>query len=65
MRLWGGLSNHKGALIDGTDEEIRAAVRAVVEMAGRERFILGTDCTIPAGNDYRRLRVATDALEGL
>lgn len=63
--IMGGLSNHKGALIDGTDEEIRAAVRAVAEMAGRKRFILGTDCTIPAGNDYRRLRVATDALEGL
>ena len=61
----GGLSNHMGPLIEGTADEIREEVRQVVAEAGRTGFILGTDCTIPTGTSYDRLRTAVDALEGL
>ena len=45
----GGLSNHKGPLIEGTPDEIRQEVRRVMAEAGETGFILGTDCTIPMG----------------
>ena len=63
--IMGGLSNHMGPLIEGTADEIREEVRRVVAEAGRTGFILGTDCTIPTGTSYDRLRTAVDALEGL
>lgn len=63
--IMGGLSNHKGALIEGSPDEIREEVKRVVAEAGRTGFILGTDCTIPTGTSYERLRIAVDALEGL
>ena len=41
--LMGGLSNHKGPLIEGTPDEIRQEVRRVMAEAGETGFILGTD----------------------
>lgn len=60
--IMGGLSNHRGPLIEGTPDEIREEVRRVVDEAGRTGFILGTDCTIPMGVPYERMRIAADAL---
>ena len=63
--MMGGLTNHKLPLIEGTPEEFRQEVRRVMAEAGETGFILGTDCTIPTGTSYDRLRTAVDALEGL
>lgn len=55
----GGL-DRKGVLATGSPAEIRQAVEAVCAQAP-ERFILGADCTLPAGTDWENLRVAIQA----
>lgn len=52
----GGL-NRKGAIATGSPEEIRQAVTAAIQ-AAPERFILGADCTVPAGTSWDNLRQA-------
>lgn len=58
--LMGGLANRTGVLVDGSEEEIRKAVRDVMEEAGPDRFILGADCTLATEQDLQRLSVAID-----
>lgn len=55
----GGL-DRKGVLATGTPDEIRAEVERVCADAPL-RFILGADCTLPAGTNWDNLRVAIDA----
>lgn len=44
----GGLDNRKeGVLYSGNEEEIRKAVRELIETCGKKGFLLGADCTIP------------------
>jgi uroporphyrinogen decarboxylase len=54
----GGLDRH-GILVNGTQAEVRAAVRAVLQDAP-ERFFLGADCTVPGDIDWDNLRAAID-----
>lgn len=54
----GGL-DRKGVLATGSKAEIRRAVEQVCANAPR-RFILGADCTLPAGTDWENLRTAID-----
>jgi uroporphyrinogen decarboxylase len=62
----GGLPNHHGPLVDGTDEEIAQAVRDTVKAFGHsEGLIFGADCTLPPDVDYHRLKVAMDTLKSL
>lgn len=63
--LLGGLPNQKGPIVSGTEEEIRAAVKAVVDSYGRDGLILGADCTIPTGTELWRIRTAVEAAEVL
>lgn len=65
VALMGGLSNRVGPLVEGPVEAIAGEVQNVVEEAGRTRFILGTDCTLPTGTPYTHMRAAVDALETL
>lgn len=58
--LMGGLANRTGVLVDGSEEDIRNAVRAVLEEAGPDKFILGADCTLATEQDMQRLCVAID-----
>ena len=53
--ILGGLDNHQGPLIDGTEEELELAVKEVIETAGTERLILGSDCTLPGDLPYGRI----------
>lgn len=57
--VMGGLDRH-GALAHGSEDEIRAAVQAVLR-AAPERFILGADCTVPADTPWGNLRSAIEA----
>ncbi len=52
----GGL-NRKGALANGSPEEIRQAVEETIRDAP-ERFLLGADCTVPANTPWENLRLA-------
>lgn len=62
--ILGGLDNH-GALINGSMEEIQAETRAVVEDFGKQGFMLGADCTVPANLDLGRLKAAVEAASAL
>ena len=59
--IMGGLANRSGVLVEGTEEEIRREVKKVVEEFGREKFILGADCTLPTDISYQRIRAAVEA----
>lgn len=54
----GGL-DRLGPLSSGTEDEARAAARAVLADAP-PRFILGADCTVPADTRWENLRAAID-----
>ena len=61
--ILGGLDDRAGVIVDGSDEEIKAAVKGVMnEMAGHP-FILGADCTLPTEIDYHRIRTAVEAVK--
>lgn len=54
----GGFDNNKGSLIEvGTTDQVAEYARSLVATAGRERLILGADCTIPADPNLDRLNV--------
>lgn len=59
--IMGGLANRSGVLVDGTDEELTAAVRKVIDDFGSTGFILGADCTLPTEIPYERIRTAVHA----
>jgi uroporphyrinogen decarboxylase len=52
----GGLER-KGVISTGTPEQIRQAVRAILQNAP-ERFILGADCTVLPSTPWDNLRLA-------
>ena len=54
----GGLER-KGVIVNGTKEEIRAAVKAALADAP-ERFILAADCTVPGETPWENLRTAIE-----
>ena len=54
----GGL-DRKGILTNGTPEQIRQAVNAVIEQAPA-RFILGADCTVPSEIPWDNLKIAIE-----
>ena len=58
----GGFANHPGTvLVDGPDEAIRLQAREAIREAGRFKFILGADCTLPTGVHYSNIRAAVEA----
>ena len=57
----GGLDDRSGVLVDGTLEDIDAAVDAVIRSFGPKGFILGADCTLPTELSCARIRWAVDA----
>jgi len=54
----GGM-DRRGPLAAGTEEEARAAARRALA-ARSPRFLLGADCTVPAGTPWENLRAAID-----
>ncbi len=58
--MWGGLANRSGVIVDGSLEEIRAAVRKVIDDFGPQGFILGADCTLPTSLPHERIFAAVD-----
>ncbi len=59
--VMGGLANRSGVMVEGTIDELKAAVKRLVEEQGEKGFILGADCTLPTEIPYERIRAAAEA----
>ena len=59
--IMGGLANRSGPLEQGTQQELRAAVRRVIAQFGETGLILGADCTLPTDTPYERIKAAVQA----
>jgi uroporphyrinogen decarboxylase len=58
----GGFANTtEGILYRGTEAEIKAETRRILNEAGRTGVILGADCTIPRDTDLRHLQWVREA----
>lgn len=55
--ILGGFDDRSGVLVDGSKEAIEREVEAIIATAGKKRFIVGADCTLP--NDVELWRVKT------
>ncbi|MEX2804068.1 uroporphyrinogen decarboxylase family protein [Streptococcus sp. H31] len=52
----GGFNNTKeGLLYNGSKEEIQAAVKELLNQAGRQGTLIGADCTVPSDIDPQRI----------
>ena len=58
--VFGGLANHSGVMVNGTEEDVRKEVRQIVEKIGRTGFILGADCTLSSNQNMALLKAAID-----
>ena len=56
----GGLHD-RGVIVDGSPEDITAAVHACIAEVNSSRFIVGADCTLPTDNDRAKIRTAVEA----
>lgn len=59
--IMGGLPDRHGVLVDGSDDEIKKAVKDVISSFGRTGLILGADCTLATEQDMHKLAVAISA----
>lgn len=56
----GGMDS-RGVMVDGTADEIQAAVQAIIADFGTRGLILGADCTFPTDIDVDHIRIAVEA----
>ncbi len=59
--LLGGYHGRSGVLVHGSLDEIARRAVAIVDEVGRERLILGADCTLPEDIEPARIRAAMEA----
>ncbi len=59
--MMGGLANRSGVLVEGTDAQLQAEVREIINDFNGEGFILGADCTLPTEIPYQRIATAVHA----
>lgn len=57
ITLLGGFDDRSGVFVDGSKEAIEREVESIIATAGKKRFIIGADCTLP--NDVELWRVKT------
>lgn len=63
--IMGGLENRGGVFINGSDEELVEEVRKIIKAQGKEKFILGADCTLATETDYNRIRLITETARSI
>lgn len=62
--LMGGFNNREGALLHaGSKEDIQKEAKRIVSEAGKEKLIIGADCSLPMDIDPVRIRWIIEALE--
>ena len=49
----------------GSEEEIKAAAKKIVEDAGREGLVVAADCSLPFSIDWKHLIWVREALESM
>jgi uroporphyrinogen decarboxylase len=57
----GGLDDRSGVMVDGSDTDIAAEVKRIIEASGSTSFILGADCTLPTEINPAKIRAAVNA----
>jgi len=63
--LLGGFDDRSGVLVDGSEEDIARKVSEIVAEAGKERLIIGADCTLPENINISHLKAVMDAARRL
>ena len=58
--ILGGLDN-RGKIVNGSPEEIRQEVHDIIKSFGKQRLIIGADCTLPTDIPYENIRIAIEA----
>jgi uroporphyrinogen decarboxylase len=56
--LLGGFDDRAGVLVDGSRTQIENEIDTIIQTAGRNRLIIGADCTLPPDVAIWRLRAA-------
>lgn len=59
--MLGGLDDRSGVMVDGSDDDIAAAVKDIISGYGRTSLIVGADCTLPTDIPLRKIRAAVEA----
>lgn len=62
--ILGGLDN-RGVLVNGTPDQVKAEVEAVIARFGKQGFMLGADCTVPSDVSIANLKAAVEAAAAL
>lgn len=60
ITILGGLQNRAGVLVEGSDVELAAEIKNVISKYGKNKFILGADCTLSTDTDYNRIKLITE-----
>lgn len=60
QRLIGGFNNKEGVLLEGSQEALFTQVQRAAERIGRNKLIIGADCTLPGSTDLNRIRAAVE-----
>lgn len=63
--IMGGFDNRKGALIEGDEEQMLLQMKKAVEEVGRDRLIIGADCTLPGNLKEETIKAAAGLCERL
>ena len=58
--ILGGMDD-RGVIVNGSPQEIEAAVHQVIRSVGPRNLILGADCTLPTDVNIANIRAAVDA----
>ena len=48
-------------MIDGSLEDIKAETRKIINEFGRDKFIIGPDCTLTTDLPYERMQAVVEA----
>jgi len=59
--ILGGLPNRSGVLVDGSDNQIKKAVKDIIKTFSGKGIIVGADCTLATEQDMHKLHVAVEA----
>lgn len=60
-RMGGFDSRATGLLYTGTEEQIKAETKRLIDISGKLGVMLGADCTLPSDIDYQRIRWVVEA----
>ena len=54
----GGLPNRAKMWTQGSDEDLKKAIKKIIAEMGHKKFIMGADCTLATDLAYERINTA-------